>query len=302
MRGWWIVAGSLGLLGVAYAADRWIRVIDTNVSIYGTAESWRELGMAVALGGRLLLLIGIVAIFVALRVRAVAGWVVPVIVAIGAVLAMVMPILVGVALALPEGLAFVYLTDATEPLLSGGAVFVPWVSAGLLAVGIAARLPGRDRSWGPARARILVLGAVLLFFATYLLDDLFRAAGMELASSIAAYPQWAGIGLVSRLVVMSALAVLLIAAAHGEIRPSQGALLLAMGLAGFVVLPIVALVVGPAPRLFDETLAGTLDPGTAGRWMAGGMVVTATLALARPGIGRSATPAIDSGAPRMSPA
>jgi hypothetical protein len=300
MRGMWLVAGSLGLVAVAYLADRWLQEILINVGIYGGSNGWRELGLAVSLLSRIILLAGLAAVFMALRARRV-GWASGAIVGIGALAGLAPPVILGIHIALPEGLPFVILNNETAPVWSGSAAFLPWTAIGLLVIGLVAMVASRGTAFCTAvQAPALAIGAAMLFVATYPLDALFQVLAVDLASGLDAYPAFMLVGLAGRIAVMIAFAVLLPMVMGRSPSRLGGVAMLAVGLVGFVVLPLVGLLPPTLPPPGGESLATTLDPGTAGRWMAGATLVAGVVELLRPHDAASARADIDRDLARVS--
>lgn len=281
MRGVWLVATSIGGLGVAYAADRWLGEIQMQIGIFGGSEGWRELGLAVALVFRLVLLGALVVIFVTAG-RGVSRWASWTIIGIGVIFGVAPPLTLGVHIALaPGGLPFVFLNSETAPLWDGRGVFLLWTAVGLLMIGIASlRARHGNAIRAPLPPLVLVIGAALLFVVSYPVDALFRTLAIELAEAIDAYPAYMLVGLGMRIGVMAAFVVLLSSLLHR--RPSRIGVvaLLAVGVVGFAVLPVIGL---PQANFWDmgDEAAFALDPGTAGRWLAGAALVTGVIQLLR---------------------
>jgi len=285
MRGIWLVAGGLGLLLAAYAMDRWLQELLVNVGTYAGGEGWRELALAIALVPRLVVLAGLAAIFLAVR-EGKAPWASAALVAIGALVGIGAPLLLGLHVALqPDGLPFVSLNRETAPVWDGRAVFVPWTAVGLFVVGIAGLLASRGvtlaRSMSP---KVIAIGAALMFAATYPLDALFEAVAIELSSGFDAYPAYLLLGLVMRLAVMVAFVALLASAVRSAPNRMVGVALLLVGMVGFAVLPLLALLTPAFPLPGEQSLTNVLDPGTAGRWMAAATVIVGAIDLLRPGL------------------
>ena len=282
MRGVWLGAGSIALLVVAYVADRWLLEISINIGTYAGGNGWQELGLATSLLIRLLLLVGLVAIFMTLRDgRTTSGsWAV---VGIGALLGLVPPLMVGLHIAMqPNGLPFVFLNTETTPLWSGTGVFLLWTGIGLLVLGVAGLLAARGNLRGASVPPMgLAIGAAVLVVLAYPIDELFQASAIELASGFEAYPAFLLVSLTMRIGVMVGFVVLLSSLLERAPSLTGGAALLVVGIVGFLVLPMVGLLATPFPRPGDESLAAALDPGTAGRWMAGASLVVGAFELWR---------------------
>ncbi len=277
MRGLKLVAVSLGALVVAYAADRWLGEIQMQIGIFGGSEGWQERGLAVALGFRLVLLAVLAVVFVATRkgIARGASWTM---IGIGVIVAIVPPLAVGVHIALaPDGLPFVRLTQETAPLWDGRGVFLLWTGVGVLMIGIAS-LGAAIRA--SVSSPILALGVALLFVAAYPVDALFRTLAIDLAEGVDAYPAYMLVGLGMRIGVMAAFVVLL--GTLLQRRPSRvgAAALLVVGVVGLAALPVIGL----QQANFWDMGGGAgfaLDPGTAGRWLAGGALVVGVIELLR---------------------
>lgn len=275
MRGMWLVAMSLVALLVAYAADRGLGEIQLQIGIFGGSEGWQERGLAVALVLRLVLLGGLAAIFVTAR-QCVPRWASWTLIGLGLLFGIAPPIATGLHIALaPDGLPFVRLTQETAPLWDGRGVFLLWTAVGLLMIGIAS-LGAAIRA--SVSSPLLALGVALLFVAAYPVDALFRTLAIELAEGVDAYPAYMLVGLGMRIGVMVAFVVLLGSLLHR--RPSRiGAVaLLTVGVVGLAVLPVIGL---QHANFWDmgDGAGFALDPGTAGRWLAGAALVAGVLEL-----------------------
>lgn len=281
MRGVWLVIASIGVLVAAYAADRWLWHINMQIGTFGRAEGWHELALAVALAFRLVLLATLAALFVAMR-QGTPRWASWAMIAIGGLVGIVPPLAVGIHIALaPGGLPFVMLNQETAPLWDGRGVFLLWTAVGLLMIGVVSLPAARRKAITPTLPPlVLAIGAALLFVASYAVDGMFRASAIELASGVDAYPAYMLVALGMRIGVMAALVVLL--GSVLERRPSRmgGAALIALGVIGFAVLPIIGL------QSFDRGGIGdggsfALDPGTSGRWLAGAVLIAGAVELLR---------------------
>jgi hypothetical protein len=269
-----VVAGCIGLLVAAYVADRWLLEIQMNVGSFGGTAGWLEIGLVASLVPRLLLLGGLAAVLSAVRASghrvgsAVA-------LAIGAIAGVVPSLLLGVHVAMqPDGLPFFEMSVETAPIWSGTGAFLPWVGIGLATVGLVGIVTARrsDRR-GSLRPAVVAGGAVIAFGATYLLDEAFASQAIGLATGLEDYPAFIALGLAIRAAVMIAIILALsLAVTHGFDRATTLALV-GIGLLGFVVLPTAGLFADPFPVPTADSLAATLDPGTAGRWLAGGLLV-----------------------------
>jgi hypothetical protein len=293
VRGIAPVVGSVGLLVAAYVGDRWLRHVLINVGIYGGAEGWQELGLAGSLLIRLVLLAGLVAVFVFLRSWP-APWAAWVVGGLGALLGIAPPLVFGLHISLlPDGLPGVFVTDVTEPVwFPPTAIFLQWTAIGLVAVALAAALAPHGTAGGLSAGPRRAIGAALLLMITYPIDDLFQSLAIDLASGFDAYPAYMIVGLSARLAVMAGFVVLLSSAIAAPRRTSGGALV-AIGLVGFLVLPMVGLLGTPFPPPGEELFAAAVDPGTAGRWMAGAILVVGAFELSR--AGRKPAPGIARG-------
>ncbi len=281
MRGVWLVIVSIGALVAAYAADRWLWHIDMQIGIFGGSEGWRELGLAVALVFRLVLLATLAALFVAMR-HGTPRWAAWAMIGFGGLFGIAPPLALGIHIALaPGGLPFVMLNQETAPLWDGRGVFLLWTAVGLLMIGVAS-LRGAHRVAITASIHPLVLaiGAALLFVVSYPVDALFQASAIELAFGVDAYPAYMLVGLGMRIVVMAAVVVLLGSLLGRSPSRIGGVALLAVGVVGFAVLPIIGL------QQVDRWAIGdgahfALDPGTSGRWLAGAALVAGAIELLR---------------------
>jgi len=132
--------------------------------------------------------------------------------------------------------------------------------------------------------KVIAIGAALMFAATYPLDALFEAVAIELSSGFDAYPAYLLLGLVMRLAVMVAFVALLASAVRSAPNRMVGVALLLVGMVGFAVLPLLALLTPAFPLPGEQSLTNVLDPGTAGRWMAAATVIVGAIDLLRPGL------------------
>lgn len=281
MRGVWLVAASIGALVLAYLADRWLGHVQLQIGIFGGSEGWREQALAIALLGRVVMLAVLAAIFVGMR-RGAPRWAAWALIGIGALVGIAPPVLVGLHIALlPGGLPFVHLNLETAPLWDGRGVYLLWTAVGLLTIGIAGVLRARGTSIADSVPPVvLAVGAALLFALTYPVDDLFRTSAIELAEGLDAYPVYMVVGIGARVVVMAAVFVLLGAQMGGAPSRVSAVVLLVVGAVGLAVLPIMGLLRADFWAMGDGA-AFALDPGTAGRWLAAGILVAGVIGLLR---------------------
>jgi hypothetical protein len=280
VRGWWLVIGSIVVLVGAYAGDRWLEGIRLDVRLYAGSQGTAALGLAGSLGTRLALLVALAVIAVATRGSP--RWVPITLLAIGALVGIAPTPLFFLQAGLPGG-PLVTAPSFTMPLFEGFGILLPWTAAGLAVIGIMNVAPTRGSVISASITLVAVVGgAVLLFAGSYLADELYQGLGRELASSFDAFPALMLTGLVSRLAVMAVFLALAVSAAMRQRSRNEGLALLAIGLVGFVVLPIVALQEPVTAGRPAESLATALGPSTIGRWMAGAILVVGAIAVLRP--------------------
>lgn len=292
MRGWWLVLGSVGVLLAGYAADRLLYELSISIGAYPGMGFAREQSVALAFAVRLLALGWLLAAFVAVRGGTLPG-ASAVVAAIGVLVGIVPPLLVGLHFALqPEGLSWVYLNDASDPVWSGRTVFTPWIPIGLAVVGIVGVLASRGYPAGTQLDDLpLVVGAALLVGAAYAMDALWQAAFIQLAEGLDGCPAFMVVGLGMRLAVMVAFVVLLTSVWAEGRHLAAGIGLTAIGIVVFVVLPVIGLSAPGFPDPAPTSLAAQLDPGTTATWMAGAVLVAGIVALVRSYTEVAATPA-----------
>lgn len=281
MRGVWLVAAGIGALVVAYGADRRLGHIQMQIGIFGGSEGWREQALAVALLGRVVMLAVLAAIFVGMR-RVGPRWAAWALIGIGTLVGIAPPVLVGIHIALaPGGLPFVMLNQETAPLWDGRGVYLLWTAVGLFMIGVAGVLRARGASLAGSIPPVAVaIGAALLFALSYPVDELARTSTIELAESADAYPVYVVVGIGARIGVMAAIVALLGSQMRGVTSRISAVVLLVVGAVGLAVLPVIGLQLANFWDMGDG--AGfVLDPGTAGRWLAAGILAAGLIGLLR---------------------
>ncbi len=270
-----VVAGCIGLLIAAYVADRLLQEIQINVGIYAGSQGWHELGLVASIVPRLVIVAGLAAVWAALRAgKRAESWTV---LGIGALTGLLPSLLFGLHIAMqPSGLPFISLSTETNPIWGGTAVFLPWTAIGLAVIGFARlRMPGRTFDLGPDA---LAAAAALALLVTYPLDAAFESSAMELAWGLDAYPLFVLLGLAIRLAMMAAVVFPLAAALGTRLGNSAILALVGIGILGLLVLPVVGMQANPGLIPALESPAATLNPGTAGRWLASGFLVAGVVA------------------------